>query len=353
MALNLRSSYEELLHQLQELRREGYIYVGEHIFASAGGNRDKVNDHAFHLTEVRHGDLLDRIVMLFSDMSGSKVAMLVIEKDRVYRSEGESSRFLVDTFRTMGEAVPVEHAEDLGCFDIGEPVRLIYRRPLFLTLLYHCNLIVEGHNFFSMFGGGVEQRNKQMRIHRWLMNSIRKELVEYFALESWDEQTLFQDYKHDHSSLEGKISQLSRYLDGLQVIRDELKAHGSPDDTEWEERCRHIDQLIASAKGQLTALGQLVRVEVPYMLPERTIALWCVEEAFPKHMGFAEMIAIRTQLEHEIDRLSRHEPLDLQSRRDRLWQHRRDKVDQQLLQLDKVLEGKLNERDTEWEDYFV
>lgn len=92
MPLNVRSSYEELQNQLEELRDQEYYYVGEQVFSGSHGEWDKVNVDAFHLWDIHHGDELNRIVMLFADRSASKAVTLVIEGRRVYRSESASGR---------------------------------------------------------------------------------------------------------------------------------------------------------------------------------------------------------------------------------------------------------------------
>ena len=358
MPLSVRTSYEELQHQLEELRNQGYYYVGEYIFAGSHGAWNKVNADAFHLWDIHHGDELDRIVMLFADQSASKAVTLVIEGRRVCRNESANGRFLMDAFKAMGASVNAESAKDLEYTEITAPTRLIYPKPLFLTLLYRCNLLLEGHNLFSLCGDGAAQRNTDERKDKLLIENIRQELRNYFETEQWEERIDFRDSAYDHDSLTKEICELSKYLDGLQVIRQNLTEEDRADDdvpgiVVWKKHCQRVDDMICVVKSKLRLLERPSRMELPFANPEHTIALWRVKEDFPGDMGFGEMVHIRTQLEHMLDALRRHEPAEEIPKRRALWEYRVGIVYKQICQMEKLLEVKLQDHELEWEDYLV
>lgn len=358
MPLSVRTSYEELQHQLEELRNQGYYYVGEYIFAGSHREWNKVNVDAFHLWDIHHGDELDRIVMLFADRSASKAATLVIEGRRVYRSEFANGRFMMDAFKAMGASVHTENAKDLECTQITAPIRLIYPKPLFLTLLYRCNLLLEGHNLFSLCGDGAAQRNADERKDKLLVENIRQELRDYFELDQWEERADFRDSVHDHDNLTKEICELSKYLDGLQVIRQNLTEEDRADDdvpgiVVWKQHRQRVDDMICVVKNKLRLLERSSRTEIPFANPEHTIALWRMEEAFPDDMSFGEMVHIRTRLDHMLDALRRHEPAEEIPKRRALWEYRVGNVYKQICQMEKLLEVKLQDHELEWEDYLV
>lgn len=358
MALNVKSSYEALQYQLEGLQEEGYYYIGELVFAGSQGNWNKINADAFHLWNIHHGDELNRIVMLFADQSASKAVTLVIEGRRVYRSESASGRFLVDAFKAMGNSVNAENAKDLECTEITTPTRLIYPKPLFLTLLYRCNLLLEGLNLFSLCGAGAAHKNTEVQKSKLLVENIRQELRDYFELDQWEERVDFRDSVHDHDSLTKEICELSKYLDGLQVIRQNLTEEDRADDdvpgiVVWKKRCQRIDDMICVVKNKLRLLERSSRMELPFANPEHTIALWRMEEDFPDDMSFGEMVRIRTQLELTLDDLRRREPAAEMPKRHALWKYRMGIVYKQTIQMERLLEVKLQDYELEWEDYLI
>lgn len=358
MPLSVRTSYEELQHQLEELRDQGYYYVGEYIFAGSHGEWNKVNVDAFHLWDIHHGDELDRIVMLFADRSASKAATLVIEGRRVCRSESANGRFMMDAFKAMGASVHAENAKDLECTQITAPTRLIYPKPLFLTLLYRCNLLLDGHNLFSLCGDGAAQRNADERKDKLLVENIRQEFRDYFELDQWEERADFRDSVHDHDSLTKEICELSKYLDGLQVLRQNLTEEDCADDDAlgvavWKKHCQRLDDMICVVKGKLRLLERSSKMVLPFANPEHTIALWHMEEEFPNDMSFGEMVHIRTRLEHMLDALRRQEPAKEMPKRRALWEYRVGIVYKQIFQMEKLLEVKLQDHELEWEDYLI
>ena len=358
MSLCVRSGYEELQHQFEELRNRGYYYVGEHIFAGSHRECNKVDAEAFHLWDVHHGDELDRIVMLFADLPAGKAATLVIEGRRICRNESENGRFLVDAFMAMGAAVHAERAEDLECTQITTPIRLIYQKPLFLMLLYRCNLLLEGHSLFSLWGDGAAQRNGDKRKDNLLIENIRQELRSYFETGGWEERIDFRDSEYDHDRLTKQICELSKYLDGLQVIRQDLTETDTAGDdmpgfVTWKKRCQWVDDMTSVLTSKLLQLARSSRMEIPFANPEHTIALWRVEEDFPDDMSFGEMVHIRTKLERMLDDLYRRKPTEETPKRSALWKYRQGIVCQQIVQLEKLLQEKLQDFELDWEDYLV
>lgn len=358
MPLSVRTSYEELQHQMEELRDQGYYYVGEYIFAGSHRDWNRISADAFHLWDIHHGDELNRIVMLFADLSASKVVMLVIEGRRVYRSESASGRFLMDAFKAMGESCGSARVEDIEYMEITTPTRLIYTKPLFLTLLYRYNLLLDGHNLWTLFKDGAEHQNDERRKDKLLVENIRQELREYFELDQWEERMDFRDPSRDHDSLTKQIFELSKYLDGLQVIRQNRTEEDTADDAVpgiavWKKHCQRIDDMICVVKSKLRLLERSARMEVPFADPEKTIALWHIEEAFPGEVSFGEMISIRTQLEHTLDALQRRKPAEDMPKRQELWGYRLGIVHKQICQMEKLLEEKMQNYELDWEDYFV
>lgn len=358
MPLSVRSSYEELQRQLEEIRDQGYYYIGEYVFAGLRDEWNKVDVDGFHLWDVHHGDELNRIVMLFADRSASKAVTLVIEGRRVCRNESANGRFLMDAFKAMGASVKAENAKDLEYTEITAPTRLIYPKPLFLTLLYRCNLLLEGHNLFSLCGDGAVQRSADERKDKLLIENIRQELRDYFELDQWEERTDFRDPAHNHDDLTKEICELSKYLDGLQVIRQKLTEEGTADDdlpgiVVWKKHCQRIEDMICVVNNKLRLLERSATMEIPFANPEKTIALWHMDEAFPDNMSFGEMVCIRTRLEHTLDDLQRRKPAEEMPKRRALWEYREGIVYKQIPQVEKLLEVKIQDFELEWEDYWV
>lgn len=358
MPLSVRSSYEELRHQLEELRKQGYYYIGEYVFAGSHGAWNKVDVDAFHLWNVSHGDELDRIVMLFADLPANRTVTLVIEGRRVCRSEAANGSFLLDAVKTLGDSCGSVRVEDLYCTEITSPTRLIYTKPLFLTLLYRCNLLLEGHNLWTLCKDGTECHNAGKRKDKLLLENIRQDLREYFELEQWEERVDFRDPVHEHDDLTRQICELGKCLDGLQVIRQNLTEENTADDdmpgvVVWKKRCQRIDDMICVVKSRLRLLERSSRMEIPFPAPEKTLALWRMNEAFPDGMGFGEMVHIRTQLEHTLYDLQKREPAGDMPKRRALWGYRVEMVYQQTYQMDKLLEEKLQDHELDWEDYLV
>lgn len=358
MSLCVTTGYEELQHQFEELGNQGYYYVGEYIFAGSHRECNKINADAFHLWDIHHGDELDRIVMLFADLSAGKAATLVIEGRRVCRNEFENGRFLVDAFKAMGTSVHAERAKDLECTQITTPIRLIYPKPLFLMLLYRCNLLLEGHSLFSLWGDGTAQRNVDERKDNLLIENIRQELRDHFEPGGWEERIDFRDSEYDHDSLTKQICELSKYLDGLQVLRQHLTETDTAGDdmssfVAWKKRCQRVDDMISIIKSKLRQRARSSRMKIPFANPEHTIALWRVEEKFPDDMSFGEMVHIRTELEHMLDDLNRRKPTEETPKRCALWKYRMGIACEQIVRMEELLQEKLQDFELEWEDYLV
>lgn len=347
MPLSVRTPYEELQHQLEELHEQDLFYVGEYIFAGFHPDRNNVDANAFHLWDIRHGDSLDRIIMLFADASARKAATLVIENRHISVTSAEIGRFHADSFLALGASVPMLRAEDVDHKDITFPIRLIYRKPLFLTLLYHCNLLLDGHNLFSLFGDGAEHNSAQMRKTKLMMDSIHKELQDYYQLDAWDANAEFREHNPILDSLTRQLCEMSKCLTGLQVIRQDR------DYMAQERNRQRIDDLIRMAKDHLRILGRYAGMEFPCVSPERTIALWHVDETFPEGLRFGEMIALRVKLEHTLETIKIQSRKELPPKQRELLNHRDGILYQQIVQLEKLLAAEQEEYELEWEDYLV
>ena len=339
MPLCIRNGYRELQDQLEELRQQGYFYIGEYVFAGSHNEQNRINMDAFHLWDVSHSDDLDRIVMLFADLTASKAASLTIERSWVRRSQSEDGRFLINAVKTMAQAYPAERVEDLDWDGITDPIRLIYPKPLFLTLLYHCNMLLEGHSIWIL-----PQEEKQKGSEE--LGCIRQEVREQLDLELPDERAIFRDFLREEDPVTVNICELSRYLDGLRMIRQEVGEENEAD-------CQRIEEMISSVKNKLLGLERSARMELPFASPEKTIALWHAEEVFPNDMSFGEMVSVRVRLENMLDELRRKKPDKEDVRQRQMWEYREGTVCQQIYQMETMLAGKMEEYALEWEDYLV
>lgn len=356
MALRMRDSFEGLQYQLEQLHNEKYYYVGEYVFAGSHREQNRVRADIFHLWDVPHGDELDRIVMLFADLPVRKSALLIIEGSRVIRTESESSQFLTDAFRTMGQSVPAEAVRDIDYDGITHPVRLIYPKPLFLTFLYRWNLLADGHNLQTLVYTAPEQRMEERGEYRGIMQHIQGELQDYFEPDSdaWLRDFLDRSYGHDLGTRQ--LCELANYLDGLQVIREALTEEKEGTDNnapESAERLQRIDDMILTVKHQLRQMEPSARMEVPFPAPEKSAALWRLWEAFPEGMSFGEMVAIRAYLEQALHELKQSEPSHDMPRRHALWEWRLGVLCQQISQMEALLVDEMAENALDWEEYLA
>lgn len=339
MPLRIRNGYRELQDQLEELRQQGYFYVGEYVFAGSHIEENRVNMDAFHLWDISHSDELDRIVMLFADLNASKAASLTIERSWVRRSQSEDGSFLINAVKTMAEACTAERVEDLDWDGITGPIRLIYPKPLFLTLLYHCNMLLEGHSIWTLLHEETQKGKEEL-------SCIRQEVREQLDLEFPDERAIFRDFLREEDPVTVNICKLSRYLDGLRVIRQEV-------DAENAVASQRIEEMICGVKNKLLGLERSARMELPFASPEKTIALWHAEEVFPNDMSFGEMVSVRIRLEHMLDELRCKKPDEEATRQRQMREYREGIVCQQICQMETMLAEKMEEYALEWEDYLV
>lgn len=359
MALRMRDRLGEFQDQLERLHNENYYYVGEYVFAGSHREQNKICKDDFPLWDVPHGDELDRIVMLFADLSVKNAVILIIEGSRVIRTGSESSRFLIDTFHTMGHSVPAKAVGDMDPDGITQPVRLIYPKPLFLTFLYRWNLLVEGHNAHAL----IDTDTEELTVRKWedqqVIERIQTELQNYYDFGLWDAMD-FKDHNPDHGPSTKRICELANYLDGLNVFRDAFIS-GKEDENDdapgrfgWHRRCQQIDNMIRAVKHQLRKLEPSARMEVPFADPAKSAALWRLEEAFPKNMSFGEMVSIRAYLEQDLFVLKRSEPCqDILPKRHALWERRLGLLSKQICQMEALLGDEMGEHALDWEDYLA
>lgn len=359
MPLSVRSSYEELQHQLEELREQGYFYTGEYVFAGDNNTWNKIDTDAFHLGDIPYAGALDRVVMLFSTLSGNRAVMLEIEGRRVYRVESGNGRFLMDSFVALGEHFVDQQAEpeDGLTFDLSYPVRLIYRKPLFLMLLFQCNLIWRGHNLRKQVYLDPERRAVEIRKERDTVEVILGELRSYFALDSCEERADFRDTHHDHDEPTKQIWELAGYLTGLKLIRSELPGKRPVEDTDgeldaWKQYCRRIEALILVLQDKLRILEVAAGMEIPYTSPEKSIALWHKDEHFAYERSFSEQSGIRSAVVREIDRMVHRRP-EGEGARLRLWEYRMEMLYQQLREIEDLFGRSIYQEIQNWKDYLV
>lgn len=356
MALNIRSSFEDLQYRLLELHEQGYYYVGESVFVGTSPAGKKVDVKAFHLWEFLLNNDLERIVMLFLDLSMRKAATMVIEGSHVCCDENTNVRFQIDAFKAMRDAADAAKEGGYAC---GKGItRVVYPKPLFLPMLYRCNLILEGHNLSALCGGGAERRYAEVKKDRLMLENIRQELRDYFELDSWEERANFRDHSPDHDDLTRQICEMSRCLDGLLVIHEDLAEKETADDhmpgsvIQAKQRQR-IEDMICVTQNRLRQLVKSAEKETPIANPVHTIALWNLEGRVPENLRFGEMVHIRTQLACMWDDLLRHKPTEESSKKYSLWCQFAGNVERQIWQMDDLLSAKLEEDPVKWEDYLA
>ena len=206
-----------------------------------------------------------------------KAATMVIEGSRICCDENTNVRFQIDAFRAMRDAA--DAAKEGGCAYGKGITRVIYPKPLFLPLLYRCNLILDGHNFFSLCGDGAERRFAEVKKDRLMLESIRQELRDYFALDSCEERANFRDYSPDHDDLTRQICEMSRCLDGLLLIHEDLTEKDTavdhmPGSVIQAKRCQRIEDMICVTQNRLRQLVKSAGKETPIAKPVHAIALW-------------------------------------------------------------------------------
>lgn len=356
MALHMRDRFEGLQYQLEQLHNKKYFYVGEYVFAGSHREQGRIHTDMFHLWDVPHGDELDRIVMLFADLPVRKAAMLIMEGSRVICTESESSQFLIDAFRTMGQSVPAEAVGDIDYDGITQPVRLIYPKPLFLTFLYRWNLLAEGHNARALIDTDPEQLTAERRKVYEEKKRIQRELQDYYDPDSNEWLRDFRERSFDHNFDTMQICEWASLLDGLHVLREALAAEkesGDDNAPDNAERCRRIDDMILTVKHQLRQMEPSARMEVPFTAPEKSAALWRVTEAFPEGMSFGEMVTIRAHLEQALHELKQFKPKQDTPRHYALWDWRFGVLCKQICQMEALLEDGMAENMLDWEEYLA
>lgn len=358
MALSVQSPFGTLMFKLEQLQEQGYYYAGEVVLTGAHQDKKPVDVQAFHLWHLAYQEKLERIVMLFLDLSLKKAATVVIEGKRVFCEENTNVSFQIEMFKMLTSSVRAYPAEKLACESITDTVRVIYPRPLYWQLLYRCNLLLVGHNFSALCGDGAALRDAEVRKDKLLLENIRRELRDYFELDQWEEQADFGVSRRAYDDLTRQICELSNCLEGLQVIREGLTEDDKPDSdmpgmVSVKKRCRRIDDMICVTQSSLQQLIRSAGSKIPFADPMHTIALWRIKGSFPENMSIGEMVSIRTQLECIWDTLHQGEPSKDIPKRHALWEHRMGNIFQQICQLDDLLSTKLEEDALKWEDYLV
>ena len=350
MALNLLSAFELLQQKLKELKEQELYYAGELVFASMDHPWKKIDLNTFYLQDVPHGDKLDRIVMLFTNQAVTETAMLVIEKSNVSCTGVQNGRFLVDAFENMQCCSAGVKVGSEGFDEITRSVRLIYDKPLFLTLLYQHNLLRKDINLQTIAcGESSAEQNKDLAFYK----EVRETLRGFFG-----EDIFRQDFPRISNPFDSTelVGVLAKYLDGLRCMQqilwdrncEKTESNGA---TAWKRRCREIENIIVLLKKELSKLEDVSMLEVPYPAPEVTIALWRCEECFLRDLGFGELISIRTKLEQMLGKLRSSRPDKENAQRNKLWEYRMDILLRQLREVDSMLEEKTKDLHFDWSRY--
>lgn len=350
MALNLMSGSELLRQKLGEMEAQGLYYAGELVFASTEHPWKKIDPAVFYLQDVPHGDKLDRIVMLFVNQAVSETAMIVIEKSNVSCTGVQTGRFLIDAFVNMQRC---SAGMKVGSDDFDESthsIRLIYDKPLFLTLLYQHNLLRKDIHLQSIaYGDPSADQRKDLAFYK----QTQEMLTGFFG-----EDIFRQDFPRMTVPLDSSrlVYVLAQYLDGLRCMQQVYWNAGceptnSNNAAAWKRSCGEIEDLIVLLKAELSKLEDVFMLDVPYPAPETTIALWRCCEHFPSGMHFGELIGIRVELEQMLGKqrssCSDHE--DFQ--RDKLQEYRMDILLRQLQEVDSMLEEKTQDLQFDWSRY--
>lgn len=350
MALNLMSAFEQLRQKLGEMKAQGLYYAGELVFASPAHPWEKIDLNTFYLQTVPHGDKLDRIVMLFTNQSVTKTAMIVIEKSHVSCAGVQKGRFPVDAFENMQRCSAGVKVGSEDFDEIPRSVRLIYDKPLFLTLLYQNNLLRKDIHLHSIvYGDPSANLKKDLAFYK----EVRQRLSGFFG-----EDIFRLDFPPMIEPLESTelVYVLTQYLDGLRCMQQLLldtgcEAAESSSPAFRKRRCAEIEDLILLLRAELSKLEDVFMLAVPYPAPETAIALWHCNECFPRDMHFGEMIGIRIELEQMLGKqrsdCSDHEDFP----RDKLRKYQMEILLKQLREVDSMLEKKTGDMRFDWNKY--
>ena len=351
MALNRIPDIVALERKLEELKKQELYYAGEIVIASNGQQWNKIDPQHMNLCRSDQAEKLDRIVMLFVNQAVTQAAMLVIEKNRIICTEAQNSTFLIDAFRSMQRSMDSVDACSSRDEALSHPVRLIYDKPLFLTLLYRHNLLHKDINLKTIADSLIPARQqKDLAFY----NEVRELLVSFFTEDIWRRDFPPLSVPCDSAEL---TEALAKYLDGLHAMQMLMysgmySTSYDPGIEAWKCRGQDIENMIRLLKERMKLLELSSRLEVPFPAAATTIALWRLGEHFPEDISYGELICIRAELDRLDAEYRTYWPKEENFRRDQLCNYQHDILIKQIEELDSLLEEKTKEAQFDWKAYW-
>lgn len=350
MPLNLIHDITTVKQKLKEVKEDGLFYAGELVFASPVQTCNKIDPHGFNLQDLPYADKLDRIIMLFTSQGLTLAAMVVITKGRVSYTGVQDAPLQLEAYRGIQSNTDSMMVESGSEGEISRPVRLIYSKPLFLTLLYRHNMLREGLNQRTICNREVvAEQKKDLAFYEKAHNMLTR----FYNDGSWMREFPALSVPFHSETL---ACALARYLDGLYVMQQLLCDPENEEGVDleralWKSQYQDIEDMICLLRKRLSQLPSSLMRAVPFPAPEATIALWRCDETFDPEMRFGELICIRTELEQMRCTSCRTLPEENNERQDKLREYRENILRRQLQQVDSMLEDKMGQGQLDWEAY--
>lgn len=349
MALKLRDGFDDLHEHLQKLQEKQYSYLGECVIA--GGDVGFIDADYFCIHQLPCSHQLSRIAMLFADDGMRSFVILEIHGDRTSRIESTGgSAMLLDMFLGQWNEYAAVPVDQLDGQTVTQPIRLIYSKPVFSSLLLHHHLLQHGYDIHKLRIPMQEQQMHDEMMREAILNlaSTKDMLRTYFEKDTDRYDSSFLDYFLDHSvyerSLIAQIEELKNCLVSLELMRQETL---DPNDDAG------LEPMISHVKVSLQRSVERHIVEAPYRYPEDCIALWQVERKYPDNISYGDMVRIAVILVRELHTHSYHMPDKKHSGCYRLWQYYRSTLEQQLKQIESRMDLHLSQHNMDWSGYLL